>query len=96
MHNPTDPTYRYINKRDIEPFPLLSVQNIDFPLLELNKEALASVCITTTSSKKRTRQDIITPNPVTISEDGLTKEEELLYTIRIDPKNRETWLWICS
>ena len=75
---------------------MLSVQNIDFPLLELNKEALASVCITTTSSKKRTRQDIITPNPVTISEDGLTKEEELLYTIRIDPKNRETWLWICS
>ena len=96
MHNKSDPTYRPINRRDIEPFPLLSVQNIDFPLLELKKESLGSTC-TTTTSKKRTRQDIIPPNPVAISQqDGLTKEEELLYTIRIDPKNRETWLWICS
>jgi len=27
---------------------------------------------------------------------GLTKEEDLLFLIRIDPKDRPVWLWICS
>ncbi len=48
------------------------------------------------STQKRTFREI-TPNTAAVElGDGLTMEEELLYMIRIDPKDRPVWLWICS
>ena len=75
----------------IKPFPLITVQNTTFPLLQPRKDKLSSLC---PKNKKRSIRDI-TLNAAVVG-DGLTKEEELLYMIRIDPKARPVWLWICS
>ena len=48
-------------------------------------------------TRKRNICEIIPNNNNTVVDnEGLTKIEELLYMIRIDPKNRNMWLWICS
>ena len=73
----------------------ISVQNETFPIF---KSKSKNPVRSTTSKGKRTIQEI-TPTIYEneqLNEDGLTKNEELLYMIRIDPKNRQHWLWICS
>ena len=53
----------------------------------------------TTSKGKRTIQEItptIYKENEELNEDGLSQKEELLYMIRIDSKNRQHQLWICS
>ena len=47
-------------------------------------------------TRKRNIREITPDNNVAVDIDGLTKNEELLYMIRIDPKNRNMWQWICS
>ena len=48
-------------------------------------------------TRKRNICEIIPNNNNAVFDiEGLTKNEELLYMIRIDPKNRNMWLWICS
>ena len=44
-------------------------------------------------TRKRNIREI---TPDNIVAGGVTKNEELLYMIRIDPKNRNMWQWICS
>ena len=78
-------------------FPLVSVQNETFPILELKNKS--PPVRSTTSKGKRTIQEItptIYEENEELNEDGLTQKEELLYMIRIDSKSRQQWLWICS
>ena len=86
--------YEELSISDIlHPFPLISVQNTNFPLLLPCMDLSSLLC---PKNNKRTFREI-TPNAAAVDMgDGLTKEEELLYMIRIDPKDRPVWLWICS
>ena len=82
---------------EVDCFPLISVQNENFPILKL-KNRTAPIR-STTSTGKRTIQEItptIYEGNEELNEDGLSQKEELLYMIRIDSKNRQHWLWICS
>ena len=88
------PIYDEFNIGDIiMPFPLISVQNTIFPLLQPREQQLSSLC---PKNKKLSIREITPNNNVVVAIDGLSKEEELLYMIRIDPKDRPVWLWICS
>ena len=83
-------------------FPECSVQDADERFVEYAKRRI--------QNNKRSAEDINDDdnnnnnnNKRTIMHDddrmrinGLTKEEDLLFLIRIDPKDRPAWLWICS
>ena len=80
----------------VQYWPLVSVQNENFPIFELKNKT--PPIRSTISKGKRTIQEItptISKENEELSEDGLTQKEELLYMIRIDSKNRQHWLWIC-
>ena len=78
---------------DIQPFPLISVQNTNFPLLQPKQGILS---LHDPKNKKRSIREITATAAAMEMSDCLTMEEELLYMIRIDPKDRPVWLWICS
>jgi hypothetical protein len=85
-------TYYELNEEVQYYWPLVSAQNKNLPIFKPKNKNPPVRSIG--KRKKRTIQEItptIYEGNVELNEDGLTKDKELLYMIRIEPKNRKMW-----
>ena len=87
-----DTKFTYYELNEVQYWPIVSAQNENLPILKPKNKNPPVYYVK--RKKKRTIQEItptIYEGNVELNEDGLTKNEELLHMIRIEPKNRNMW-----